>query len=378
MKALSENAARFIREHYDEYVDLTLTLAQIPAPSNHEEKRAEFVKKTLESYGCKGVVADEALNVYYPYRCEGKKKIHIISGHSDVVFEDTEPLPLKREGSVVYCPGIGDDTANATLVMMLAKYIAETRPETEDGILLSVVSGEEGLGNLKGVRKIMETYGDRTESFVTFDAAFGSLASDCVGSTRYEVTVREDGGHSYGKFGNPNAIIELAELITKLDQVKVPKKEGTKTTYNVGMISGGISVNTIPPEAKMLYEYRSDDLDSLQVMKAYFDRCIAEAKEKYKEVEVKVVGERPCSAVDPEKQKKLIDDLHAIHLLYDNNRAVERHSSMDFNIPMSMGIPSGCVGTHICAGAHTRGEWLDLAGAERALKVAFSVLELYL
>ncbi len=378
MKPLSPETLAYIHENYPAYEELTLTLAQIPAPSHHEEKRAAFVKEKLESYGCEGVYIDEALNVVYPYRCENAKRIHVICGHTDVVFEDTTPLPLRREGTKVFCPGIGDDTANATLVMALAKFVAEKKPESEDGILLVCNSCEEGLGNLKGTRKIMETYGDRVVSFISFDGGFGRMTRDAVGSTRYRVTVKEEGGHSYGAFGKPNAIIELAEIICKLSKVKVPVKDGVKTTFNIGKISGGTSVNTIAPDASMLCEYRSNDRECLAVMKEQFDAIFEEAKEKYGEVVVEVVGERPCSNIDPVKHAAILDQLEEIHLLYSDKPPVRHVGSTDCNIPLSMGIPAAVLGTHVQQGAHTRGEWVDFAYAERAMQIAFSVLHLYL
>ncbi len=378
MKALPEEILQFIKENYDAYLDLTLTMAKIPAPSNHEEKRAAFCKEVLEGYGCRGVVLDQALNVYYPYCCENAGEIHVISAHTDVVFEDTGELPLRCEGDLVYCPGIGDDTANATLVMMLAKYLAEKQPKTRCGILLSLVSGEEGLGNLKGVRKLMETYGKKVKSFVSFDTTFGGVVSDAVGSTRYSITVREQGGHSYGDFGRKNAIVGLCRILDELTKIQLPLKAGTKTTYNVGKISGGISVNTIAPEATALYEYRSDCRESLSYMREEFEKVIAAAKENCTELKVEIVGERPCSAVEAGLQAKLVADMKAIHALYGEKEAEERHSSTDCNIPLSLGIPAATIGTHVASGAHTRGEMLDLRGCERALQVAFSVLNLHL
>ena len=378
MKPLSQELLDYIHQDYPSYEELTLTLARIPAPSHHEEKRAAFVKEKLESYGCKGVVIDEALNVVYPYHCEGASRIHVICGHTDVVFEDTTELPLRREGSIVYCPGIGDDTANATLVMTLAKYLARFQPETEDGILLVCNSCEEGLGNLDGTRKIMETYGDRVVSFISFDGTFGGVIRDAVGSTRYRVTVREEGGHSFGAFGKPNAIIELAQIITKLAKVQVPKKEGTKTTFNVGTITGGTSVNTIAPDASMLCEYRSDDRGGLEIMRRQFEAIFEEAKGQFGQVDVEVVGQRPCSNIAPEKQQAILDQMKEIHLLYSEEPPKFRTGSTDCNIPLSLGIPATVIGTHVQKGAHTRGEWLDLAYAERAMKIAFSVLSLYL
>ena len=158
-----------IDAYWQESYDLLLELARIPAPSNHEEKRAEFCKAWLEKQGAEGVYIDEALNVVYPVGCEGEKPIAVFMAHSDVVFPDTDPLPLKVEDGRIYCPGIGDDTADVAALLMAAKYIARNRLRPKEyGVLLVVNSGEEGLGNLKGVRKIVADYGSRIREFVTW------------------------------------------------------------------------------------------------------------------------------------------------------------------------------------------------------------------
>ncbi|MDR3231225.1 MAG: M20/M25/M40 family metallo-hydrolase, partial [Synergistaceae bacterium] len=138
-------------------------MAQIPAPSNHEEKRAEFCRRWLEDTGAKGVFIDEALNVVYPINCEKAKKIVVIMAHTDVVFPDTEKLPLEMREGKIFAPGAGDDTANLSILLMTARYITQNHLKPDIGLVIVANSGEEGLGNLKGARKIMETYGDRVK-----------------------------------------------------------------------------------------------------------------------------------------------------------------------------------------------------------------------
>lgn len=205
--------------------------------------------------------------------------------HTDVVFPDETELPLKVENGRICCPGVGDDTACLVCVLLAAKYTAlmikegklnQIRPETEPGLIFVCNSGEEGLGNLKGVKKICEDYGSRMNTFCTFDGSLEHLVDEAVGSNRYKVTVRTQGGHSFGNFGRDNAIEKLAGIIEKLYQIKVP--EGGKTTYNVGTISGGTSVNTIAQEASMLYEFRSDRKVNLAYMKEKFEAAVDEAK----------------------------------------------------------------------------------------------------
>ena len=214
---LTQHILEYIEAHREEAYDLLIELAQIPAPSNHEEVRAEFCRAWLEAQGAEGVYIDEALNVIYPIGCDGEGSISVYMAHSDVVFPDTDPLPLRVEEGRIYCPGVGDDTANAVALLMAAKYIAQHKPSlTDGGVLLVINSGEEGLGNLKGCRAIMARYGSRVREFVTFDGYAEGIACRAVGSKRYRVEIDTEGGHSYGKFGNRNAIAYLASLIDTL------------------------------------------------------------------------------------------------------------------------------------------------------------------
>lgn len=363
-----------IDAYWQESYDLLLELARIPAPSNHEEKRAEFCKAWLEKQGAEGVYIDEALNVVYPVGCEGEKPIAVFMAHSDVVFPDTDPLPLKVEDGRIYCPGIGDDTADVAALLMAAKYIARNRLRPKEyGVLLVVNSGEEGLGNLKGVRKIVADYGSRIREFISFDAHNCMGVNRAVGSRRYRVEFDTEGGHSYSAFGNRNAIACLASMIDALYSIKVPEKG--KTTYNVGTISGGTSVNTIAQHAEMLYEFRSDERESLDIMEWHFQAAVEFYRAKGIGVTVTQVGERPCSGdVDEEKMKELMARASAASLRYYGQEITYGPGSTDCNIPLSVGIPAVCVGCYFGAGSHTREEYVEISSLLPGQKVAFDLI----
>jgi acetylornithine deacetylase/succinyl-diaminopimelate desuccinylase-like protein len=210
---LNEKAARFAEQNTQAFIDLTAELAVIPAPSNHEELRAEWCKKHFESFGAEGVYIDEALNVVWPVGCEGRDDIVVIMAHTDVVFPDTTPLPLKIENGRMCAPGVGDDTANLTGMLTVARYVKENGLKPKTGVLFVANSGEEGLGNLKGSRQIMKDYAGRVKELISFDGYYSGVWANAVGSQRYKVTVRTEGGHSYAAFGNRNAIYYLAKLI---------------------------------------------------------------------------------------------------------------------------------------------------------------------
>ena len=368
---LSKDTLQYIDTHAEEAFRLLCELAQIPAPSNHEERRAQFCLDWLRSKGAEGAYIDEALNVIYPIADTGENELMVFMAHSDVVFPDTEPLPLKIENGRIYCPGVGDDTANAVALLTVAGYLAEKKLIPKDcGVLLVINSGEEGLGNLKGSKQIIADFGSRVKEFITFDGNATAIVTRAVGSRRYRITVTTEGGHSYGKFGAPNAIAQLAQLITRLYQVQVPALG--KTTYNVGTISGGTSVNTIAQEASMLYEFRSDEREGLAFMQAQFDAIMEEFHSNGVQIETKVVGDRPCGL---DVDNSVLEQRAA--------KAVERHyglspaltsGSTDCNVPLSMGIPAICPGCVLGAGAHTREEYVEIDSLHPGLKVCFELV----
>ncbi|MBQ8831729.1 MAG: M20/M25/M40 family metallo-hydrolase [Oscillospiraceae bacterium] len=371
---INNEISRYIDEHKDEAFDLLVELAQIPAPSHHEEKRAEFCKNWLIKQGAKGVYIDEALNVIYPVGSAENNPIAVFMAHSDVVFPDETPLPLKIEDDRIHCPGVGDDTANVVALLMAAKYIAVNNLSLKDtGLLLVVNSCEEGLGNLKGSRKIIEDFGSRITEFVSFDGSYRGIVSRAVGSKRYKIEIDTEGGHSYSAFGNRNAIAYMSSLIDTLYKVKVP--DLGKTTYNVGTISGGTSVNTIAQHAEMLYEFRSDEAEALLIMEKSFTDIIENYRSKGLDVTVTLVGDRPCASnIDPEKHKILMERTkNAVKLHYDFDAGFHSGST-DCNIPLSVGIPAVCVGCVDGHGAHTREEYVEISSLRPGLGLAFDLV----
>ena len=310
----------------------------------------------------------------YPVGCEDDRELAVFMAHSDVVFPDTEALPLKVEDGRICCPGIGDDTANVVALLMTAKYIAQhgLRPKNR-GVLLVVNSGEEGLGNLKGSRKITEDFGSRIGEFVTLDGTSASGVSKAVGSKRYLVEIDTEGGHSYSAFGNRNAIAYMASLIDALYTVKVPEKG--KTTYNVGTISGGTSVNTIAQHAQMLYEFRSDERESLKIMERHFMAAVEFYRLKGISVTVTLVGDRPCAdGVDRLKMEEMMSRANDAAMRHYGHGLSFGVGSTDCNIPLSMGIPSICVGCYRGAGAHTREEYVEIESLLPGLKFASELI----
>ena len=371
---ISREILEYIKMHRQEALDLLVELAQIPAPSHQEQARAEFCMNWLKAQGAEHVYIDEALNVVYPVGEAENSPLMVFMAHSDVVFPDTTPLPLRIEDGKVYCPGVGDDTANVVALLMAAKYIAEKKLMPKDcGVLMIVNSCEEGLGNLKGCRKIMEDFGDRIREFVTFDAGVFTVINDAVGSRRYKIEIRTEGGHSFGCFGNRNAIACMAALINDLYAVKVP--DLGKTTYNVGTISGGTSVNTIAQYSEMLYEFRSDKREALLLMEDTFQKIIDRHRGMGIDISVTQVGDRPCSEdVDPESERLLSQRTQEAVCRHFGHEADFGSGSTDCNVPLSMGIPAVCIGCADGAGAHTREEFVYIDSLQPGLGLAFDLI----
>ncbi len=289
-------------------------------------------------------------------------------------------MPYSDDGVLIKSPGVGDDTASLVILLHVAKYFIEKGIDAPNGIMFVCNSCEEGLGNLKGTKQLFCDYGGRIAQFISFDSQFDKIANLCVGSHRYEVEVTTEGGHSYIAFGNKSAIAELAKIVSEIYSIEIPKINDSKTTYNVGEICGGTSVNTIAQSAKMLCEYRSDNQECLEAMRAHFERIFTNAQSSDVNLNIKLIGDRPCMGkVDLKK----IDNLTKIcrEIIEDTLKikVSTYSSSTDCNIPLSLGIPALCIGVYNGGGMHKREEWVEKAtlhlGLEVGIKVAVSVLK---
>lgn len=367
---IHQKVIEYLEENRPRYLAAIRELARIPAPSNHEEQRAIWCKQYLESLDATGVVIDDALNVIFPYHVsENSNDLCAILGHTDVVFPDTEPLPFREENGRYYAPGIGDDTTNAVAVMEMAAMAIALNLQPKTGILFVLNSGEEGLGNLKGTRQLMKDYGSRISRFYAIDGELDSVVTDAVGSKRWRITITTEGGHSFGNFGNRNAIYYAAKMIDTFYSLKAP--DFGKTTYNVGLIEGGTSVNTIAQNCSLMYEYRSNQREGLTYMDTFFQSVIASFRTMGIGVEVELLGDRPCKGeVDPSALAKIVTEAS---LKYGRSR-YEECGSTDCNIPLSMGIPAVCFGVYDGCGAHTRDEWVDIESTRTGMKILAEVL----
>lgn len=381
----------YVETHHEETVALLKELAVIPAPSGQKGKRAAFVLKWLHKQGAEAFT-DEAGNVVFPYQCETGRELVVVMAHMDVVCPDKETLPLKELDGCLIGPGVRDDTANLVNMLMTIKFLLshkgyfshkpeglcnETTSAMCDrkmpGILFVADVGEEGLGNLKGSRQIWRDYGSRICGWICFDLNYNVIYNRAVGSRRYRISVHTRGGHSYKDFGKENAIVQLAEVITRLYCVKLPQNE--KVTYNVGRIEGGTTINTIAQDASMLYEFRSESGEAMQYMENFLQETLQCYRSRGVQIEAELLGIRPGNGRVDEKRQEILTQRcrSAIRKYYDGDIICDAGST-DGNIPLSQGIPSVTIGTALGEGTHTRQETVVLASMKTGQKIAIELV----
>ena len=371
----------YAKQNREKVLGVIRDLCHIPAPSFGERRRAEYCKAFLESFGAKGVYIDEVNNCIYPMNCDGSNELTVIAAHLDTVFPDTESYPEYHEDEEkIYCPGVGDDTASVAIMLYGIKYMLENNIVPPKGFLFVCNACEEGLGNLVGVKQLMKDFDGRVKQFITLDEDIGCCVNGAVGSHRYMVEAITEGGHSFSAFGKKNAIAALSEVITEIYKLEVPQKAGTKTTYNVGLISGGTSINTIAQSAEMFCEYRSNDRECLATMQSAFEEIFKNAQSDEVNLKVTLVGDRPCKGeVDLNTEARLVEIYRrAVYDVTGKDIKLDL-ASTDANVPMSLGIAAVDMGVFRNGGTHTREEWLEkncvVDGLDILIRVIKSLIE---
>lgn len=373
-------ATAYADECYEEELELLRTLAQIPAPSGHEERRAEFIRDWLLAQGAPvGTVRiDEAKNVILSLPAGagssgGDDGLAVFAAHTDVVFPDTDPLPLAESPTRLLAPGVGDDTANLVGLLLAARWFLRHRAPLDRPLLVVANSCEEGLGNLAGTRELFRHYAGRVREFTSFDLYLGTHVTHAVGSHRWRVICHTQGGHSWENFGRDNAIEALCSFIEDLYRLDLPTR--AKTTVNVGRFVGGTTVNSIAEEASVLVEYRSSSEECLEEMYGKFVVLVEEHLKEKSRIDAKLIGRRPASGeVVPDGQDELIAATDRVIRELGGVTPEHHESSTDANIPFSLGIPAHTVGTVAGGLLHTREEWVEKESLRRGLAVILALM----
>lgn len=372
MYQLSQDALDYIISTKDELMDLERTLAQIPAPSHQEHRRAAFCKKWLEDAGAKGVYIDEKQNVIFPINAEGSDKLTLFAAHMDTVFPDTEPMAMTEKDGILYCPGAGDDTGSVALVLMISKYLISRNIQPEDGFLMVCNTCEEV--DQTGIRQVVDAYDGRLKETYMLDGLYNNVVNWPVAYQKYKVHIKAQGGHAYLSFGNPSAVVCAASITNDLYALPLP--EGCKSSYNVGLMSGGTTVNVIPQSAEMSVEMRSEIEANLNSLRESFRQIIQKHKDLgIYEIQVDDAGSLPGKGdVDEARQEKINEKMRQILGQYLEGDTIFRSGAGDLNIPASRGVPGVGFCAYKLGRIHSRDEYIDLNSLENALRASLAVV----
>jgi acetylornithine deacetylase/succinyl-diaminopimelate desuccinylase-like protein len=356
-------------------------LTEIPAPLFQEAQRAAAVKLLLSATGLK-VHTDEAGNVIGELRGANDKEVVILSAHLDTVFPAGTELKVRHDGGRMSAPGISDNGTGLIALVALARAVHEARIKPQRTILFAADVGEEGEGNLRGMRALVDAYKLRLRAVIVLDGSSTEhVTTKALASRRLEATITGPGGHSWSDFGMPNPINALVRSSVRFINTKVPATP--RTTFNLGQIEGGTSVNSIPFEAKLKVDIRSESEDELVRLEAALRECVAAgvrdemeaARDRSKgklEWKVELLGSRPGGELPADSA--LLAALRSADDYLGNQSRIER-SSTDANIPLSQGIDAISIGAGgNGGGAHSLQEWYEPAGREMGLKRALLTL----
>ena len=364
-------------------IDEQIRICEIPAPPFHEEQRAQELKRLFEKLNLQDVRIDKAGNVIGVRPGRAAHPNLVFAAHLDTVFPEGTDVKVTREGNILKGPGIGDDCRGLAVMLSTIQALNEAKVQTPGTITFVADVGEEGLGDLRGVKNLFyESLKGQIDKFISVDGIGVGATNIGVGSFRYRVTFKGPGGHSYGSFGMANPIHAMGRAIAKIADFEVPTNP--KTTFNVGRVGGGTSVNAIPFEAWMEVDMRSADEASLKALDAKFKAAVQSAVEEENRrwhdrgkvsVSPEIVGIRPAGQTP--KDSPIVQTTLAVSRALGLPE-IMREGSTDSNVPMNLHIPAVTIsGGGSGSGAHSLNETFDTTdswiGVERALLLAVAL-----
>jgi len=371
------------RRNEPQTLETQVKVCEIPAPPFHEEVRGKELERRFRELGLKDVRMDRAGNVIGVRHGKAAHPNLVLSAHLDTVFPEGTDVRVKRDGEVLKGPGIGDDCRGLTVMLAVIRALDEGHVETPGTITFVADVGEEGMGDLRGVKNLFfESLQAQIDKFISVDGTGLGITHIGVGSNRYRVTFKGPGGHSYGAFGMANPIQAMGRAIAKIDALEVPRQP--KTTFNVGRVGGGTSVNAIPFEAWMEVDMRSADPASLKALDGKFNAAVKQAVVEENQrwgnrgpvkVAAELVGVRPAGQT-PKDSPIVLTALGVSRALQIEE--VLHEGSTDSNVPMNLGIPAITIsGGGSGTGAHSLNEAFDpkdsWRGTQRALLLTISL-----
>jgi len=359
-----------------------ITLTEIPAPPFQEGARAATFADLLRTAGADSVKVDEVGNVLAFRGGQGGGETVVLGAHLDTVFPEGTDVTVRVRGDTLFAPGIGDDTRGLVVVLNVLRALERAGVETRADLIFLGSVGEEGLGDLRGVKHLFRDGGPRVDAVIEIDGGgIAGIVSMGLGSVRYRVTIQGPGGHSWGAFGLGNPVHALGRAIESFAVTADSlTRSGPRTSFNVGRIGGGTSVNSIPFEAWMEVDMRSDSPQSLERIAGAFERCVQNALEEENQVRrdgppleltLERIGLRPSGETDP--ASPLVQRAMAATRFFGEEPVLAR-SSTNANIPISLGIPAVTIGRGGIGGEnHSPSEWwMDVDGykaTQRALLI---------
>ncbi len=356
-------AVEALAHRLETLTQLCIQIQQIPAPTGQEEGRATWIEARLRALGLADVGRDELHNVLARVPGRTARPALLVSAHTDTVFATDTNLAVRPDPQAgrLYGPGIGDNSAGVAALLALAQELAALPPPPVD-IWLAANSGEEGLGDLRGMRAVVDRLQDRLGACLVLEGmGLGRIVHRALGSRRFRIRVTAPGGHSWSDFGSASAVHVLAHIAADLTRMRVPITP--RTTFNIGRMVGGTSVNTIAQHAALELDIRSEATASLE---ATVEQAL-EIVRRYQtprwqrhqvQVAVETIGDRPMGEI-PADHPLVVAATQALRQTGHGGPVDLRMSSTDANIPLSRGIPAICVGVTEGGNAHRLEEWID-------------------
>jgi tripeptide aminopeptidase len=354
-------------------LELAIQIQQISAPSFAEGPRGEFVRGLFLREKLRDVSMDSFGNVYA--RLPGKQKKAsplIVTAHLDTVFPPSVNLQVKREEGKVFGPGIGDNSLGVAALFGLLWSLHEKKISLEHDLWLVANTGEEGLGDLRGMRAVVDHFGSRVIGYLVLEGlALGHVYHQAIGVQRYRVTAKTAGGHSWADYGQPSAVHELASLVTQLTSLRLSRNP--RTTMNVGTIHGGTGVNVVAAEARCELDLRSEDPKTLSKLIRQVEKILVDADHEGVRIMAEIIGERPAGQIPADHPLVTLATKCVSEQGLDT---VLTSGSTDANIPLSRGIPAVVMGISTGGGAHTLNEFINTEPIAKGIESVTRFVEL--
>ncbi len=345
-------------------LDLAIQIQQIAAPTFEEKRRAEFVRDLFAQEKLKDVSMDSVNNVYARLPGVKNSKPLIVSAHMDTVFPSETSLHVTREVDRIYGPGVGDNSLGVAALFGLAWMLRERKVELQNDIWLVANVCEEGLGDLRGMKAVVDRFGENVKAYLVIEGmSLGHVYHRAIGVRRYRVMAKTAGGHSWSDYGQPSAVHEAAKLVTQIASLSVPVIP--RTTLNVGKISGGTGINVLASEATFELDLRSESIDTLSGLVRQVEGMIRSANKEGVKIEYELIGQRPAGEIASDHS---LIQLAGECLREQGLKAELTSGSTDANIPLSRGYPSVVLGVTTGSGAHTVHEYIDVGPVEKGME----------